>query len=166
MALLCELHDCLVVIVHNEVLVRCLVDCHSCLGIAVSLHGLVSVQMIRCEVQDRRNYRSELGRCLKLERRTLSYHPGVLICVLSLCHYRVAYVAYYICITACSLENLACEGRCGCLAVGSCDSCESCRSDPVRKLELANDLSSGCCCSLDEVQLRRYARAQHQHVKL
>ena len=62
-------------------------------------------------------------------------------------------------------EDIAYKGSCGRLAVGTRDSGKSRRSDPVRKLQLADDLSSAVCRFPDERKIYRNSRAQDQHIE-
>ena len=74
----CEISGIIIVIIQYTDIIFCLVGSHCFLGCHIGLHGMMSVQVIRCDVQDRRYHRMECMYGLQLERTDLSHGDTIL----------------------------------------------------------------------------------------
>ena len=68
-----------VVIIYDAVTAFILVFKDPCLGCPIGLHGMMAVQMIRRQIEDRRNRRLEVADGLQLEAARFGHQPVVFI---------------------------------------------------------------------------------------
>ena len=80
---------------------------------------MVTVQMIRCDIQDRTDTRTECLNRLKLKTAHLCHDHRIFCCLKCHTGIRISNISNYICILCIVLHDLTKQGSCRRLSVGS-----------------------------------------------
>ena len=110
-----------VVIPEDEGIVRCLVLCNAEFGINVILHTVVvAVQMIRCDIHQYGDIRTEVIHIVQLERT--QFDDIIVMMIFGYLQSKaLANVACQTYIQTCTLENMVNQGSGGCFSVRTGD---------------------------------------------
>ena len=118
----------------------------------------MSVQMVRCEIQNGTHIRMEIYDCLKLEAAYLCYCVRILICRITQFSVRDSYVSNNYRAGIVRLYYLSHKSCCGGLTVCSCYCCYLALAIMICKFYLTPDRYSSISDYVCERSVNRYSR--------
>ena len=155
-------HDRIIVIKHRNLRLTLLTE-NIFLRLAVGLHRMMALQMIRSQVQHYCDIRAEAADFFQLKAGKLGSKPTILRQALYLLRQCQTDVAAYCRRHRQTLEHLTHDSSGSCFAVSTGDGSNVTAIQPVAKLNLTDDLQSALLCEQHICVIAGNTRRKHQH---
>ena len=155
-------HDRIIVIKHRNLCLALLTE-NIFLRLAVGLHRMMTLQMVRSKVQHYCDIRTEAADFFQLKAGKLGSEPAILRQALYLLGQCQADVAAYCRRHRQMLEHLSHDSSGSGFAVSTGNSGNMTAIQPVAKLNLADDLQSALLCEQHICVIAGNTRRKHQH---